>query len=298
MQILIQKLPKSQIELKIEVPTQDFQGFIEKAIANFGKDLEAPGFRKGHAPKEIIEREKGQGEILKEAAQLCLKEKYQEAILKEKIEPLGQPEVEILKLAPGNPFEFKVKIFIFPEINLADYKKIAPSVEKREVIVTEEEINRLKTEKERVEKERFRQEILEKIAESSEMEIPEVLIEAEKKQMLNNLKQEVSRLLQIDFKDYLNKINKTEEELLSSFSDEAQKRIKISLILKEIGKREKIMVSEEEIKKEMDKFLKNLSNVQEKFDPEELKSYNEETARNKKIIQLLESFSVKLNKEN
>ena len=52
----IQKLPKSKLEIKIEVSAEEFNDFYQKAILNLGKDLEMPGFRKGKVPKEIIEK--------------------------------------------------------------------------------------------------------------------------------------------------------------------------------------------------------------------------------------------------
>ena len=173
MKTTIQNLPNSQTELKIEVPTEEFKGFIEKAVLDLGKDIEVEGFRKGKAPKEVIEKKVGQEKILQAAAQDCIKENYIKAIKEQKLEPLGQPEIEILKIALGNSFEFKAKISILSEIKLSDYKKIASQVKKREVKVTDEEITKLKQEKERIEKERLRSEILEKIAEKSQIDIPQ-----------------------------------------------------------------------------------------------------------------------------
>ena len=188
MRISIQNLPDSQMEIKIEVPAEEFQGFYEKAVLNLGKDLAVEGFRKGHLSKEVVEQKIGPEKILKEAAEMAIKENYVKAIRENKIEPLGQPEIAILKMAEKNPLEFKAKVAVFPQVELPDYKKIAAEVEKKEPEVTAEEIAKLKAEKERREKERVRQEILEKIAARSKMEIPPVLLESEKKRMLENMK--------------------------------------------------------------------------------------------------------------
>ena len=178
------------------------------------------------------------------------------------------------------------------KINLPDYKKIASEVKKREVEVTKEEIENLKLEKERMERQRLRQEILEKIAQSSEIEISEALVESEQKQMLENLKKQIPQILQISFEDYLVKINKTEKELMDSLLAEAQKRIKNSLILKEIGKREEIAISKEEVEEEANKFLRNYPEIK-KLDPEQLKKYTEEVIKNEKTFQFLESLMKK-----
>ena len=297
MKITSQKLSRSQVELKIEVPAEEFKTFMDKAVLDIGKEIEIEGFRKGKAPKEIIERTVGQEKILKTAGEDCIKENYVKAILENKIEPLGQPEIEILKAAPGNPFEFKAKVSILPEVKLPDYKEIASQIKKQEVKVTQEEIEKLRTEKERIEKEKRRNEILEKIAEKTEIELPEVLVEAEKKRMLENLKQQVSQMLQINFEDYLKKINKTEKELLDSFLPEAEKRVRNSLILKEIEEKEKIEVSEDELKNETERFLKTFPDAKD-FDPEKLKEYTKEVIRNEKAFQLLENLLNQPRKQN
>ena len=286
METSIKKLPKSQIEILVRVPVEEFNNFVEKATLDLGKELEIKGFRKGMAPKEMAEREIGPGRILEEAANQAIKENYPKAISENKIEAISKPEIEVLKLAPGNPFEFKAKISVLPEVKLPDYKQIASQVKKGEVVVAKEEIERLRAEKERIEKERVRQEILDKIAENSQIEISEVLVESEKKRMLESLKQQVPQMLQINFENYLAKINKTEKELLDSFLPEAQRKIKNSLVLKEIERRENIEVSEKEIKEEMDK----ISKIYPDLDQNQLKEYTEEVIKNKKTFQFLENF--------
>ena len=142
MEVSIQKLPKSKIELKIELSVEELGSFVEKAILNLGKDLEADGFRKGKAPKEIIKEKIGDFKILETAANLAINESYLKAVgqLDEKVEVIFQPKIEILKLAAGNPFIFKAVIEVLPEINLPDYKKIASEAKKKEVFVGEKEI--------------------------------------------------------------------------------------------------------------------------------------------------------------
>ena len=117
-------------------------------------------------------------------------------------------------------------------------------------------------EKEQTEKQRARQEILERIGEKAKIEIPDVLIENEQKQMLENLKKMVSERLKISFQDYLKKLGKTENQVSDSFLSESQKKVRNYLILREVGKKE--------------------------LDAEEIKKYATEAERIEKIFQLLE----------
>jgi len=334
----VKKLLNSQIELEVSITAEEFNGFIEKAILSLGKDLEVKGFRKGKVPKEIAEKKAGSRKILFEAANLAIKENYPRAVFENKIEAISEPEIEILKLAPGNPFVFRAKILTLPEIKLVDYKKIASQVKRRKISTEEKEVeetlkwlkkNYSKTQKEKfpeindewarslgrfknlaelkknlreglnlekevLEQKRVRQEIIEKIAKDSEVEIPEVLIEREKNQMLENLKRGVTQVLKISFEDYLRKLSKTEKELLESLSSEAERRIKNSLILKEVGKKENIEVSEKELQEELNKTLKRYlggKKTEKELDLERLRVYTKEVIKTEKIFQFLENLS-------
>lgn len=292
MEVLVNRLPKSKAELEIKIPAAEFDKFREKAVFNLGKDLEVSGFRKGKAPKEIIEKEIGQKKILDEAAEIAIKESYPKAVLENKVEAISRPEIEILKLAQGNPFEFKARIWVMPEIKLPDYRKVASQIRKREVEVTKEEIEKLRLEKERIEKERVRQEIIEKIAKESELEIPEVLVKEEQRRIMERIKTVVPQTLQISFEDYLKKLGKSEQELFASFLGEAEQKVKNFLVLKEIGKKENIKPSEEEIEEEVKKVLKQYPNSEKSnnFDLEQLKSYTKEIIKTEKIFQFLENL--------
>jgi len=138
----IKKLPDSQIEIFFEISAEEFKDYFSKAIENLGKEIEIEGFRKGKAPKEILESKLDQGKILQEAASLAINENYTKAVLENKIEAISNPKIEILKVAKGSPFEFRAKIFILPEVKLPDYKEIASKVKPKEVFVEDKEIEK------------------------------------------------------------------------------------------------------------------------------------------------------------
>jgi len=140
MRVEIVNLPKSEIELKIEVPVEKWQEFWEKTARDLSKDLKIDGFRPGTAPLSLIEEKIGKERILMESAERCIEEYYLKAISENKIEVLGQPVISILKLAKDNPLEFKARVAIMPKIKLADYKKIALETKRKKVLVEEGEI--------------------------------------------------------------------------------------------------------------------------------------------------------------
>lgn len=140
MKIEIKKLPKSKIEMRIEVSIQEWHKYLNLAAKQLAQDLTVPGFRRGQAPRHIIERELGRGRVLSEAAELCCRKSYVAALLEEKIEAIGPPKITVLKMAEANPFCFKTETAVLSKILLPDYKKIAESTVKKKVIVHVKEI--------------------------------------------------------------------------------------------------------------------------------------------------------------
>lgn len=127
MKVTRKDLEKSQIELTIEVSLEDFAPFISKGVESLSKEVKIEGFRPGKVPAEILKQKIGEMAILEEAAKLAINKQIYEAIdenIKDK-QVAGQPEVNITKLAPGNPLEYKVKVIVLPEIKLGEYKNFA-----------------------------------------------------------------------------------------------------------------------------------------------------------------------------
>jgi trigger factor len=140
MKYIIKNLPKSQIEMQFSVEAGELVKFYKEAILEFANQIKIEGFRPGHVPENVIEQKVGKMVILEEAAEHAISENYRKAVLESKITPISQPQVEILKLAPENPLEFKVLVSVLPEIKLPDYQKITGAIERKKIVVEEKEI--------------------------------------------------------------------------------------------------------------------------------------------------------------
>jgi len=134
-------------------------------------------------------------------------------------------------------------------------------------------------EKEEAEKQRRREEILEKIAAKSKFEVPESLVEHEKQRLLDNFKDRISQTFSAQggpasgWEEYLSAVKQTEEQLKESFKKQAEKQLTDFLILREIGRKEKIEVSDAEI---------------EAVDTKAPKEYTKNVLFNEKVFKLLE----------
>ena len=290
----ITKLPKSQVEIHVEIPVESLAEFQRRALEEFAKEVEIDGFRKGTAPKAMVEARVGAQKILDRAAAIAVEDSFPKAAAENGIEPLGYPEVNILKLAPGNPLEYKAVVAVYPRPQLADYKKIAAEAEFKAPEITEEDIKRLKMEKERHEREHWRHNLLDILAQKSEVEIPEVLIRGEAQKTMEEFKERVLRMAGMDFAAYLKKIGKTEEEVKNDIAKDSEAKIKNFLILQEIANVEKIEIGDDEVAAAMAKIRGGGGQAAPSAeDDAQTKNYLRQELQTEKVFQLLETNSKK-----
>ena len=138
----IKKLDNSEIEIIGEIPAELFDKNREQAIKNIGKNIELPGFRKGHVPEAMLAKHIGEQAIMEEMAEMTIGKEYKNIIIENKLDPISRPEVGITKIAAGNPLGFTIKVAVMPNIEIGDYKKISKEVysKKEKVEVTDKEI--------------------------------------------------------------------------------------------------------------------------------------------------------------
>ena len=140
----IEKKEKNQVELTISIDKEEFEKALERAYRkNVGK-MTVPGFRKGKAPRKIIEKLYGEGVFFEDAVNMCYPQAYDSAVEESKIQPVDHPQIDVDEISPEG-FTFKATVTVKPEVSIHDYKGL--SVEKGRVSVTEkdvkEELNRM-----------------------------------------------------------------------------------------------------------------------------------------------------------
>lgn len=140
----ITKIEKSRVEIVGSIPADKFETYRTKALKNINEEVKIDGFRKGKVPESTLVSKVGEMTILEEMAQLALSEAYPQIVIGEKIDAIGHPEINITKIAKGNPLEYKIVTAIVPETKLPDYKKLAKeefSKKAESVEVTEKDID-------------------------------------------------------------------------------------------------------------------------------------------------------------
>jgi len=143
MQTEIKKLPQSEVEIIGEIDAVTFEGYRNHILEHFAEDLEVPGFRKGKLPLNMVSKYVSEMNILEEMAEHAISHEYPKIIEENKIDAIGRPEINITKIASGNPLGFRIKVAVLPEIKLPDYKKIAKEENEKykEPEITDKEID-------------------------------------------------------------------------------------------------------------------------------------------------------------
>lgn len=132
----------SQVKIEGEIPFAELAKERSKAIAYLGTDIELDGFRKGHVPENVLVGKIGEMRILTEMAERTLAKVFPKIGEVHKLDMIGQPQVNLTKLAPDNPLGFTLTIAVLPKIDLPDYKQLAATVNqsKASAAVTDEEV--------------------------------------------------------------------------------------------------------------------------------------------------------------
>ena len=140
MSVQVEKLEKNMAKLTIEVPAEEFDAAIEQAYQKDKKKISIPGFRKGKAPRKMIEKMYGTGVFYEDAANIVIPKAYSEAAKECGEEIVSQPEISVTQIGAGQPFIFTAEVALKPAVTLGDYKGV--EVEKTPVEVSEEEVDK------------------------------------------------------------------------------------------------------------------------------------------------------------
>ena len=130
---------ENEATLKITAPAAEVNAGYKKAVQKIADQANIPGFRKGKAPRAIIEMHYGKEAVKQEAFEIVANKAYSEALNQEKLIPVSDPKVEESTFEEGKDMELTIKVTLKPEPELGEYKGL--DVEKKEVEVTDEQVD-------------------------------------------------------------------------------------------------------------------------------------------------------------
>ena len=149
MEHTVEKLSGNKVKISFKAPAADFEEAIEKAYLKMRGQISVPGFRKGKAPRKLIERMYGAGVFYEDALEILFPEAYMAAVKENDLKPVGRPELDVQEMEAGKDLAFSCEVFVFPDVKLGQYKGV--EVARRVHKVTAEEVDaRIEQERKRV----------------------------------------------------------------------------------------------------------------------------------------------------
>ena len=272
MQTQVKKVDGTKRELDIEVSGDIVKNKFEEVFKKIEKDAKLPGFRPGHVPRDLLEKNfssNAHDQVLKE----LIPDVYNEAIKKEGLDAIEFPEITDVKLDRSR-LSFKAIVEVSPEIALKNYRGAKIKFKKPEVTADEvkRNIDSLKearkvdnaddkfakslgypnltglekslerqifTQKENQERARIENEIIENLTKELDFKLPQSLVNRQLQELLKHAKVELA------MKGYpREKIEEQEKEFIKTLEPEARKQVKVYLVLSEIAKKENIALDD------------------------------------------------------
>lgn len=139
MKTKVKNISDVKVELTISLGVEELKAAEQVALTKLAKEVKIEGFRKGKAPLEMVAAQVDQNVLGQEVIENALSKAVAEAFLKEKIQAINRPEVDVKKFIPGTELEFTATSEIMPKVELGDYKNL--KVKKEKVSVSQKEIN-------------------------------------------------------------------------------------------------------------------------------------------------------------
>jgi trigger factor len=140
MSVQVEKLEKNMAKLTIEVSAEEFEAALEKAYQKNKNKISIPGFRKGKAPRKMIEKMYGPGVFYEDAANEIIPKAYSDAAKESGEDIVSQPQINVTQIEQGKAFIFTAEVAVKPEVTLGEYKGV--EVVKTDIVVSEEDVDK------------------------------------------------------------------------------------------------------------------------------------------------------------
>lgn len=140
MKVSVEQVNQHEVTLTVALEEKEVKKAVDQAIKRIASQVNIPGFRKGKAPRKVLEMQFGKEAILGEAFEMAVNKSYREALMQEGLDPVTDPSIEKVVFEEGKPAEYKATFTKKPEVTLGEYKTF--NVTKDEVKITEEDVQK------------------------------------------------------------------------------------------------------------------------------------------------------------
>lgn len=246
----IQRLPKHTVKLTITLPWDDVRETYEKVLEHVVSEIELPGFRKGKAPRKMVEDKVDKAHVYEDVLKQIVPKAYADALKQHEVKPIVSPRVTIIKAEADKDWQFEALTCEQPQVKLKNYKEEIAKLKgaKKIWVPGSAKQNPNEDEKKGVEL----SEVLRILLNSSEIEIPAMIIEDQVNKKLSDLIDQVKQL-GMTVEQYLMSKGLTSDQLRAQYTKEAEETLKLEFILEKVADEEKIVVTVAEIEAAINK---------------------------------------------
>ncbi|MCL5435267.1 MAG: hypothetical protein M1405_02670 [Patescibacteria group bacterium] len=232
----IQRQEDQTITLTVTIPWAEVKKTKDAIVADYTKNAQVPGFRKGKAPKKLVEEKIDEEKVKEETLKKLLPQFYLNAINEHKINPVIAPKIHVEKLEEGKDWQFIAVTCEAPGIKLGGYKEnIKKVTAKSKIVIPGKEQAQVSFD-----------DIVKELLASVEVKMPKIIIEGEVERLLSQTLDEVKKLgLTLD--QYLSSTGRKAEDLRKEYEQKAENDIKLEFVLQKIAQEEKITVEDKEV---------------------------------------------------
>lgn len=241
MKVNVNKKEKSTIELNVTVPNEKVKKAYSETLNKVVENAEIEGFRKGQAPKKLVEEKTNTSDLHGKVVNALLQTYYPQALKENKITPISNPRVKVDEFGLDKDFEFTATVATKPEVELKNYKKELEKLYKEKKKEFEE-----KNESKEAHYHLPTNELIQKLVDLADFEVSDVLVEEETNRMLSQMMGQVQSV-GMSVEDYLKSQNTSIEKIKDQYEETAERNIKAEFVLSHLINKEKIKVNEDEV---------------------------------------------------
>ena len=240
------KQQDNSIELEVTIPWATIADKYEEAVVEAVNNAELPGFRKGKAPRNLVEEKLDKGNVYEDVLKHLIPEIYNAAIKEQNLKPVVNPKVELKEATENKDWVIHFHTAEKPQVTLGDYKAKIQEVKaaKGKKIWLPGETP--KPEEEGKVAKASMDDILKAVFEAIKIALPQLLIDNEINRLLSELIDQTKKL-GITVEQYLASTSRTSETLRAEFATQAQRTLALEFALEDIADKEGILVTDDEI---------------------------------------------------
>ncbi len=242
----VTKLPKATAELEMTIPWDEIKDTYQKIFNSVVSSAEISGFRKGKAPKKMVEERVDKTKIYEEVAKEIVPKAYAEGVKTHSLSPVASPKVELVEASEGKPWKLKATIALKPGINLKNYKEKIKELKKTKANKIWLPGQEKKADAKEEDKKPTLDELMNVLTAEVEVELSDLLITEEANRLLSGLLDQTQKL-GMTVEGYLQAKGLTSEQLRADYATQARRNLTVEFALSEIADKENISVTNEDI---------------------------------------------------